>query len=208
MKRVLFTMGMLLLGSVVLFAQKPNKMEVRNLQSFLQQKSARGDTNADRLEISSINSPMTWKGVVWNNGQVQEINWKDKDLAGELNVKGFTALQKLDCSRNKISAINVTGCSSLNTLNISRNIISNLDLTGCSALVKLDCYKNRLTNLDLSAPTSIKNLNCSNNLFVELNVSAAPTLQTLNVQGCHLEVLKVDSCENLVNLVISQNFTS
>ena len=109
MKRVLFTMGMLLLGSVVLFAQKPNKMEVRNLQSFLQQKSARGDTNADRLEISSINSPMTWKGVVWNNGQVQEINWKDKDLAGELNVKGFTALQKSGRTNASYSKRLVTG---------------------------------------------------------------------------------------------------
>ena len=86
------------------------KNEVKQLQSFLQQKSARGDFNADRLEIVSLNTPATWKGVVWNNGRVVSIDWQGKDLAGELNLNGFAAIQKINLSRNKISR---NGSSSL-----------------------------------------------------------------------------------------------
>ncbi len=40
---------------------------------------------------------------------------------------------------------------------------------------------------------------------MELNVNGAQQLQSLNVQGCHLESLSVDSCENLKNLYCGYN---
>lgn len=51
----------------------------------------------------------------------------------------------------------------------------------------------------------IMSLNCADNLFVELSVAHADSLKTLNVQGCHLEVLSVDSCVNLRNLYCGYN---
>ena len=172
MKRVLLIVA-LVLGSTVLFAQKYNKNEVKQLQSFLQQKSAKGDSNADRLEIVSINTPAAWKGVTWNNGRVVSIDWQDKDLAGDINLNGFSAMQKVNLSRNKITVVDATNCSALTDMNVSRNKLSELDLTGCIALVKLDCYKNRLTEIDLSTSPQLKNLNCSNNLFVEFNIQGS-----------------------------------
>ncbi|MFR5541206.1 MAG: hypothetical protein ACLTID_09870 [Barnesiella sp.] len=110
MKRVLLLIA-LAMGSLIVFAQKPNKNEVKKLQNFLQQTSAKGDANYQRLGIASLNSPETWTGVVWSNGRVVSIDWKDKDLSGNLDVDGFTALRSMDCSRNKIKQVNVSNCT-------------------------------------------------------------------------------------------------
>ena len=107
MKRLLLTTA-LVLGSAVLFAQNYDKGEVKRLMNFLQQPSAKGDTNAARLEIPSINSPSTWKGVTWENGHVATIKWDNKDLAGMLDVSGFSGLTSIDCSRNQLTAILLT----------------------------------------------------------------------------------------------------
>ncbi|WP_407934821.1 leucine-rich repeat domain-containing protein, partial [Barnesiella intestinihominis] len=192
MKRVFIMLAIVLGSAGLLFAQKSNQKEVKQLQSFLQQKSAKGDANYIRLGITDIKNPAMWKGVVWSDGRAISIDWKDKELAGELDLNGFTALQKVDCSRNQLTEINVSNCTALNTLNVSRNKLSELNIDNCPALIKLDCYKNRLTDLSLSGLPGLKNLNCSNNLFVELNVNGAQQLQSLNVQGCHLESLSVD----------------
>ena len=69
------------------------------------------------------------------------IDWQDKDLAGDINLNGFSAMQKVNLSRNKITVVDATNCSALTDMNVSRNKLSELDLTGCIALVKLDCYK-------------------------------------------------------------------
>ena len=183
MKRVFIMLAVVLGSAGMLFAQKSNQKEVKQLQNFLQQTSAKGDANYIRLGITDIQNPATWKGVVWSDGRAISIEWKDKELAGELDLTGFTALQKVDCSRNQLTGIEVSGCTALNTLNVSRNKLSELTIDNCPALVKLDCYKNRLTDLSLSGLPGLKNLNCSNNLFVDLNVNGAQQLQSLNEQG-------------------------
>lgn len=66
----------------------------KTVAKFLQQKSAKGDANYIRLGITDIKNPAMWKGVVWSDGRAISIDWKDKELAGELDLNGFTALQK------------------------------------------------------------------------------------------------------------------
>ena len=45
MKRVFIMLAIVLGSAGLLFAQKSNQKEVKQLQSFLQQKSAKGDAN-------------------------------------------------------------------------------------------------------------------------------------------------------------------
>ena len=111
MKRVFIMLAIVLGSAGLLFAQKSNQKEVKQLQSFLQQKSAKGDANYIRLGITDIKNPAMWKGVVWSDGRAISIDWKDKELAGELDLNGFTALQKVDCSRNQLTEINVSNCT-------------------------------------------------------------------------------------------------
>ena len=61
------------------------------------------------------------------------IEWKDKKLAGVLDLSGFTALTKVDVSRNKLQGLTVKGDASLSELNASRNKITEVDLAGCTS---------------------------------------------------------------------------
>ena len=75
MKRVFIMLAIVLGSAGLLFAQKSNQKEVKQLQSFLQQKSAKGDANYIRLGITDIKNPAMWKGVVWSDGRAISIDW-------------------------------------------------------------------------------------------------------------------------------------
>lgn len=93
MKKFLLIAVAFLAGIVVVTAQ--NKKEVSQLRQFLQQTSARGDANYIRLRLS-LNNPASWSGVVWgSDGRVTSIDWNDKELAGSIDLSGFSSLQNL-----------------------------------------------------------------------------------------------------------------
>lgn len=100
-------------GCMTLSAQKPNKNEIRQLQQFLSQPAEKEATNAQALKITDIKNPSTWEGVTMENGRVTAIDWSDKHLAGSLDLSNFTALKKVNVSRNAITTLNVQGSTSL-----------------------------------------------------------------------------------------------
>lgn len=157
----------LALGCVGVFAQKPNKSELKQLQSFLAQPAEKDGTNADVLKISDLKDPSTWEGVTMENGRITSINWKDKHLAGNLDLSGFTALQKVDVSRNRLNSVSVNGATALTDFNASRNRLTSVSLNGVTSMTKCSVNNNRLSDIDLTGATAIKSLNCSNNYFVE-----------------------------------------
>ena len=83
------------------FAQSLNKKEAKALLSYLSQPSAKGGTNAQALGVNATNLAVA-PGIKIENGHVTEIDWKGKDLAGDLNLSGFDALTQGDVSDNKI----------------------------------------------------------------------------------------------------------
>ncbi|WP_438590627.1 hypothetical protein [Duncaniella muris] len=93
MKRtVLLLAAVVALGGSA-FAQNINKNEAKMLKTFLSQTSAKGTSNAVQLG-AQVNNPAAIQGVKIQDGHVTEIEWKDKDLAGALDLSGFPALQK------------------------------------------------------------------------------------------------------------------
>ena len=117
MKKALLMIA-IMLGSVTAFAQI-NKNEVKKLQEFLAQPAEKGGTNASQLKITDLKSPATWEGVTTSGGHVTAIEWKDKHLAGSLDLSGFTALTKVDVSRNALTSLSVDGDAALTELNRS-----------------------------------------------------------------------------------------
>lgn len=189
MKKAIIMLAVIL-GCMSASAQQVNKNELKQLQAFLTQNSEKEGTNAQALGISDLKNPASWEGVKVENGHVTSIEWKDKKLAGTLNLSGFTALQSLDVSRNSLTSLNVSGDAALSELNAYRNRLTAANLDGCTGLVNVKIYKNRLTDFEISATPMIKTLNVSNNYLVDLNVSNSSTLETLNCQGNHLEIRK------------------
>ena len=108
------------ISSVSLFAQSVDKGELKQLKAFLAQPAAEASTNAEALKISNQNSPATWEGITVENGHITAINWKDKKLAGTLDLSGFDALQKVDVSRNRLTGFTADGDGALTELNVSQ----------------------------------------------------------------------------------------
>ena len=80
----------LMLGCMTVFAQKIDKNELKQLKAFLSMPAEKDGTNAQALKITDLNAPSTWEGVTIENGRVKSIEWKDKHLAGDLSLTGFT----------------------------------------------------------------------------------------------------------------------
>ena len=72
-------------------------------------------------------------------------NWPENWL------NGFTALQKVDCSRNQLTEINVSNCTALNTLNVLGTIVG-LNMNNCPALIEQIVIKSTASCLSPGFP--------------------------------------------------------
>ena len=133
-----------MLGCMTVFAQKIDKNEAKQIKAFLSQPAEKDATNAAALKVTDMNNVAAIEGIKVENGHITSIEWKDKKLAGNLNLSGFSALTKVDVSRNKLTGFSVAG-SAVTDVNASRNVLTSVDVSGCSSLVKLALNRNRLT---------------------------------------------------------------
>ena len=158
------------ISSVSLFAQSVDKGELKQLKAFLAQPAAEASTNAEALKISNQNSPATWEGITVENGHITAINWKDKKLAGTLDLSGFDALQKVDVSRNRLTGFTADGDGVLTELNVSRNRLTEFSIENCPQISKLLANNNRFTDIDMTNLPVLKTLNLANNYLVSLDL--------------------------------------
>jgi len=96
---------------------------------------------------------------------IKVLNIKKKNLEGELNLKNFTNLEKLDCSHNLITSLNLTNCPVVE-LNCSDNNLTSLDFLSTLNKKKLEflsLHSNKLISQDLSVFSKFVNLK---NLFI------------------------------------------
>lgn len=98
-----------------------------------------------------------------------------EDLIG---IEDFTALEILDCSENKLTALDISQNTNLKQLFCSFNKITNLDVSKNRDLNILWCNFNRISILDVSKNVVLLSLICSNNLLTEINVTNNPSLNT------------------------------
>src|SRR5690606_38530105 len=116
--------------------------------------------------------PATWEGVTWSSvGKVTRIDWPGKELVGDLDLNGCTALKFLYCNDNGLTSLDVSGCTSLQLLEGYNNGLSWLDASGCTSLMWLKCDANQLTSLDVTGCSALQELSCNNNQLSNLDVS-------------------------------------
>jgi Leucine-rich repeat (LRR) protein len=82
------------------------------------------------------------------------------DLKG---IEYFTALNELNCSNNKLTALDLSANTALETLHCNNNQLTALDVSKNMALEELLCYDNKLTALDVSKNTALTILYCYGN---------------------------------------------
>ena len=95
------------------------------------------------------------KDNILNVNEIEKI--KELTLGGDYEhvydltgIQYLTALEKLDCSENKVlTNVDVSGCLALRELYLTNNKITNLIVKGCPSLEHLDCSNNKLTSLSI-----------------------------------------------------------
>ena len=125
------------------WSQNLSKSEAKSLQAFATQASAKGGDNGSALGFTG-GSFANFPGItVSADGHVTEIDWRNKDLAGNLDLSKFPALQKVNVSGNKIVTLTLSANPQLVEVNAGHNRITDVTLTDCPQLQTLRLNRNR-----------------------------------------------------------------
>ena len=122
---------------------------------------------------------------------VTTINVNEKSIADLKGIEYFTALNELNCSNDKLTALDLSANTALETLHCNNNQLTALDMSANTALRNLNCYSNQLTALDVSKNEALVLLNCSNNALSALDVKANTALSALYCYDNQLTALDV-----------------
>lgn len=223
-------------GNITLYAKYVyyDKNEYNKLKQFLNADSASSGKNGAQINSSySDADPTTW-GVIWTKDEENAVchvtkieEWFSKNLKGDLDLSGLSALADLDCSNNKISSINLADdtalqvllCngnnltsldtsaagSSLETIDRDHNTLTTLTLTGNTGLIDLECQNNALTSLTVSG-AKLDTLKCENNqISGTLNLTNFTNLRTLDCDSNKIEGLTLTNCSTLWKLYCTNN---
>ena len=135
---------------------------------------------------------------------LQKLNCQFNKITA-LNVQGLTALQELNCNGNQIPELNVQGLTKLQQLKCRGNQLTTLNAQGLTALQQLDCDGNQLAELNVQGLTELQELYCNNNKIPELNVQGLTKLEKLYCRGSQLTTLNVQGCTALQQLYCKDN---
>ena len=127
---------------------------------------------------------------------VTEINVSSKGISDLTGIEYFTALEKLNCYNNQLTALDVSKNTALKELYCDYNQLTALNVSGCTALEGLSCSNNQLTALDVSKNTALKELRCNGNQLTTLDVSKNTALRVL---FCYGNKIQGEGMQTLVN---------
>ena len=143
------------------------------------------------------------KDGVLTEAEIKGITSIDVYYKNISNLKGieyFTALTRLYCSYNQLTALDVSKNTALTRLYCSYNQLMALDVSKNTALTTLLCFSNQLTALDVSKNTALEYLDCSSNQLTALDVSKNTALTYLECRINQLTALDVSKNIALTDL--------
>lgn len=193
-----------------------NENDYQKLVAFLEIADENGVKNGNKISpVYDPADPTTWLDpnsmdeiTYWADREEKRISimrWEDRNLAGDLDVSGCSALQVLYCCSGGITSIDVTGCEELYDFDCHANMISELDVSTNENLTYFNCSGNRIASLNVSANPRLERLFCGTNLLTELDVSENRGLSLLECAFNGLTSLDVSTCGALEQLICSGN---
>ena len=192
-----------------------NDNDYQKLVTFLELEDESGVRNGEKIsENYDPQDPTTWEGTTWENGNIFQIDFYDRNLIGKLDVSNCTELVELDCSYNQLTELDISNNTAMWYLDCGDNQLTELDVSNNTALVYLVCSYNQLTELDVSNNTALVYLNCGYNQLTELDISNNTALEHLVCDNNQLTELDISnntamwilSCRN--NQLTSLNLES
>ena len=157
-----------------------NDNDYQKLVTFLELEDESGVRNGEKIsENYDPQDPTTWEGTTWENGNIFQIDFYDRNLIGKLDVSNCTELVELDCSYNQLTELDISNNTAMWYLDCGDNQLTELDVSNNTALEHLVCDNNQLTELDISNNTAMWILSCRNNQLTSLNLESSYSLSFL-----------------------------
>ena len=175
-----------------------NDNDYQKLVTFLELEDESGVRNGEKIsENYDPQDPTTWEGTTWENGNIFQIDFYDRNLIGKLDVSNCTELVELDCSYNQLTELDISNNTAMWYLDCGYNQLTELDVSNNTALVYLNCGYNQLTELDISNNTALEHLVCDNNQLTELDISNNTAMWILSCRNNQLTSLNLESSYSL-----------
>ena len=175
-----------------------NDNDYQKLVTFLELEDESGVRNGEKIsENYDPQDPTTWEGTTWENGNIFQIDFYDRNLIGKLDVSNCTELVELDCSYNQLTELDISNNTAMWYLDCGDNQLTELDVSNNTALVYLNCGYNQLTELDISNNTALEHLRCDNNQLTELDISNNTAMWILFCRNNQLTSLNLESSYSL-----------
>lgn len=132
-------------------------------------------------EYALANFDMNNDGVISDSeaSMITSLDCSGQNLTSMVGIEQFVNLQKLDCSKNKLTELNVSQNTKLSELICTQNQLTALDVSKNTVLNRLECDRNFLTALDVSKNVVLDWLRCDDNEIIALDVSKNTVLSTL-----------------------------
>ena len=114
--------------------------------------------------------------------EVKELATVKLNLQGPLKLEGFTNLEGIYCTDNKLTSLEFCNCPKLKNVLCQQNQLTNLTLANCPNITKLVANKNQLTSLDF------------------LQTISSEKLEMLNVSSNNISDSELTPFQNFINL--------
>ena len=152
-----------------------NDNDYQKLVTFLELEDESGVRNGEKIsENYDPQDPTTWEGTTWENGNIFQIDFYDRNLIGKLDVSNCTELVELDCSYNQLTELDISNNTALEHLVCDNNQLTELDISNNTAMWILSCRNNQLTSLNLESSYSLSFLadrvEAEGNGFIAVNL--------------------------------------
>ena len=123
-----------------------------------------------------------------------EINLRNCNLIGELDISDCTDMVFLDLYHNKITAVRSKNMPSMRIFGVQDNLLEAIDVTEMPSCQGIDAGMNRLTEIDVSHNPELVELYINDNGFTEIDLSDNPKLKYFYCHNNHIAA--IDTCAN------------
>ena len=118
-----------------------------------------------------------------------EINLRNCDLIGELDISDCTDMVFLDLYHNKITSVKSKNMPSMRIFGVQDNLLESIDVSEMPSCQGIDAGMNRLTEIDVSHNPELVELYINDNGFTEIDLSDNPKLKYFYCHNNHIAAI-------------------
>lgn len=91
------------------------------------------------------------------------------DFEGELDLSGFSELERVWISNNNFSSVNLSGCTKLRVFLASEANLTSIDFSDSPNLEHISIWSNRIASLDLSKNLKLMQIEANGNRLTDIS---------------------------------------